>query len=307
MTALNYEVTEAGVRLDKSISNQFEDISRSRASELVKADLVSVNNEMKKAKYTVKSGDQIEVKLPEPKEIDMQPENIPLDIVYEDEQVLVVNKPQGMVVHPAPGHPNHTLVNALLHHTKLANINGEIRPGIVHRIDKDTSGLLMIAKTNLAHKSLSKQLKEKTNKRKYIALVHGIIKEDHGTIDAPIGRSTKDRKKQAVVENGRNAITHFKVLERFGNDYTLVECQLETGRTHQIRVHMKYINHPLVGDPLYGPKKTIKGNGQFLHAYELGFKHPITEEELDFKVPLPPIFADTLKNIKREFNIQNKE
>ena len=218
--------------------------------------------------------------------------------MYEDDDVIVVNKPQGMVVHPAPGHPNHTLVNALLYHSPLSTINGEFRPGIVHRIDKDTSGLLMIAKNDLAHRSLAAQLKAKTNEREYVALVHGVIKEERGTIDAPLGRSKKDRKKQAVVEDGRHAVTHFKVLERFQH-YTLVSCQLETGRTHQIRVHMKYIGHPLAGDPLYGPRKTLPGNGQYLHARLLGFKHPRTGKQMTFTSPLPEYFQKMIDHLEK--------
>ncbi|WP_420370865.1 RluA family pseudouridine synthase [Fructilactobacillus sanfranciscensis] len=302
MKELNYQVMIQGPRLDKSISETISDISRSHANELVKQNFVKVNGESQKAKYKVKKGDEITVEVPAPQKLDLEPENIKLDIIYEDKDVLVVNKPQGMVVHPAPGHPNHTLVNALLYHTNLPNINGTFRPGIVHRIDKDTSGLLMVAKSEVALKSLSQQLKNKTSRRKYIALVHGSIKEDTGTIDAPLGRSPKDRKKQAIVSDGRNAVTHFKVLERFGNDYTLIQCQLETGRTHQIRVHMKYINHPLVGDPLYGPRKTIKGKGQFLHAAELGFKHPTTGEEVNFETPLPEIFKKTLNNLRDQYH-----
>lgn len=302
MKELKYQVSTSGIRLDKSISEEISSISRSRANELIKNDLVKVNDELQKAKYKVNKDDLIFIKVPEPQTLDLEPENIKLDIIYEDNDLLVVNKPQGMVVHPAPGHPDHTLVNALLYHTDLPDINGTIRPGIVHRIDKDTSGLLMVAKSELALKSLSQQLKNKTSKRKYIALVHGSFKENSGTIDAPLGRSPKDRKKQAVVKDGRNAITHFKVLERFGNDYTLIQCQLETGRTHQIRVHMKYINHPLVGDPLYGPRKTIKGNGQYLHAAELGFKHPATGQEMDFETPLPEIFKKTLDNLRNQYH-----
>jgi 23S rRNA pseudouridine1911/1915/1917 synthase len=246
-------------------------------------------------------GDQIQVTIPEPETLNLTPENIPLDIVYEDNDVLVVNKPQGMVVHPSPGHPNHTLVNALLYHSPLSNINGTYRPGIVHRIDKDTSGLLMIAKNNTAHKCLSQQLKDKSNIREYIALVHGNIKENQGVINAPLGRAQNDRKKQAVVANGRHAITHFQVLERYGN-YTLVKCVLETGRTHQIRVHMKYIGHPLAGDPLYGPRHTIKGHGQFLHAAKLGFVHPQTKQLLVFERPVPEIFANTIKNLRKQMH-----
>ncbi len=277
-------------------------MSRSRAKSLIEDGLVLVDGQKKKAKYDVKDGEVIQVSIPEPETMNVEPENIDLDIVYEDDDVIVVNKPQGMVVHPSPGHPDHTLVNALLYHSPLSTINGTYRPGIVHRIDKDTSGLLMVAKNNYAHESLSKQLKDKSNIREYIALVHGNIKENSGVINAPIGRSKKDRKKQAIVDDGKNAVTHFKVLERFGGEYTLVSCVLETGRTHQIRVHMKYIGHPLAGDPLYGPKNTLKGNGQFLHAEKLGFVHPKTNEEMIFETPLPEIFEQTITKLRNKYN-----
>lgn len=285
-------------RLDKVCSEIFLDYSRSQIKQLLDGGNITVNGKTEKAKYKVKSGDLIRLEEPETKTLELRPENIPLDIVYEDDDVIVINKPQGMVVHPAPGHDEHTLVNALLYHCPLSTINGTFRPGIVHRIDKDTSGLLMVAKNDKAHRSLAKQLKDKTNIREYVALVHGRIAEDEGTINAPIGRSLKDRKKQAVVKDGRNAVTHFEVLKRY-RDYTLVKCILETGRTHQIRVHMKYIGHPLVGDPLYGPKKTIKGNGQFLHAGKLGFVHPTTEKLLVFEAPLPKIFQECLEKLDK--------
>ncbi len=285
-------------RLDKVCSEIFSDYSRSQIKQLLDGGNITVNGKTEKAKYKVKSGDLIRLEEPETKTLELRPENIPLDIVYEDDDVIVINKPQGMVVHPAPGHDEHTLVNALLYHCPLSTINGTFRPGIVHRIDKDTSGLLMVAKNDKAHRSLAKQLKDKTNIREYVALVHGRIAEDEGTINAPIGRSLKDRKKQAVVKDGRNAVTHFEVLKRY-RDYTLVKCILETGRTHQIRVHMKYIGHPLVGDPLYGPKKTIKGNGQFLHAGKLGFVHPTTEKLLIFEAPLPKIFQECLEKLDK--------
>ncbi|WP_270782347.1 RluA family pseudouridine synthase [Ligilactobacillus ruminis] len=285
-------------RLDKVCSEIFLDYSRSQIKQLLDGGNITVNGKTEKAKYKVKSGDLIRLEEPETKTLELRPENIPLDIVYEDDDVIVINKPQGMVVHPAPGHDEHTLVNALLYHCPLSTINGTFRPGIVHRIDKDTSGLLMVAKNDKAHRSLAKQLKDKTNIREYVALVHGKIAEDEGTINAPIGRSLKDRKKQAVVKDGRNAVTHFEVLKRY-RDYTLVKCILETGRTHQIRVHMKYIGHPLVGDPLYGPKKTIKGNGQFLHAGKLGFVHPTTEKLLVFEAPLPKIFQECLEKLDK--------
>ena len=285
-------------RLDKVCSEIFSDYSRSQIKQLLDGGNITVNGKTEKAKYKVKSGDVIRLEEPETRTLELRPENIPLDIVYEDDDVIVINKPQGMVVHPAPGHDEHTLVNALLYHCPLSTINGTFRPGIVHRIDKDTSGLLMVAKNDKAHRSLAKQLKDKTNIREYVALVHGRIAEDEGTINAPIGRSLKDRKKQAVVKDGRNAVTHFEVLKRY-RDYTLVKCILETGRTHQIRVHMKYIGHPLVGDPLYGPKKTIKGNGQFLHAGKLGFVHPTTGKLLIFEAPLPKIFQECLEKLDK--------
>lgn len=283
-------------RIDRVLAEAFPDLTRSHIQSLIKEERILVNGESVKNKYQVKSGDRIEVQDLETQPIALEPEDIPLDIVYEDEDVIVVNKPQGMVVHPAAGHPNHTLVNALLFHSPLATINGEFRPGIVHRIDKDTSGLLMVAKNDHAQQSLSAQLKAKTNTRLYIALVHGNIKEDEGKIDAPIGRSPKDRKKQAIVADGRPAVTHFKVLKRYG-EYTLIQCQLETGRTHQIRVHLKYIGHPVAGDPLYGPRKTLKGKGQFLHASVLGFKQPTTNKYLEFEAPLPAIFKKTLERL----------
>lgn len=285
-------------RLDKVCSEIFSDYSRSQIKQLLDGGNITVNGKTEKAKYKVKSGDVIRLEEPETKTLELRPENIPLDIVYEDDDVIVINKPQGMVVHPAPGHDEHTLVNALLYHCPLSTINGTFRPGIVHRIDKDTSGLLMVAKNDKAHRSLAKQLKDKTNIREYVALVHGRIAEDEGTINAPIGRSLKDRKKQAVVKDGRNAVTHFEVLKRY-RDYTFVKCILETGRTHQIRVHMKYIGHPLVGDSLYGPKKTIKGNGQFLHAGKLGFVHPTTGKLLIFETPLPKIFQECLEKLDK--------
>lgn len=285
-------------RLDKVCSEIFSDYSRSQIKQLLDDGNITVNGKTEKAKYKVKSGDVIRLEEPETKTLELRPENIPLDIVYEDDDVIVINKPQGMVVHPAPGHDEHTLVNALLYHCPLSTINGTFRPGIVHRIDKDTSGLLMVAKNDKAHRSLAKQLKDKTNIREYVALVHGRIAEDEGTINAPIGRSLKDRKKQAVVKDGRNAVTHFEVLKRY-RDYTFVKCILETGRTHQIRVHMKYIGHPLVGDPLYGPKKTIKGNGQFLHAGKLGFVHPTTGKLLIFEAPLPKTFQECLEKLDK--------
>lgn len=285
-------------RIDKQLGHHFSQYSRSQLQRWIEDGHVQVNGQPVKPKYKLAAGDVVTIEPEKPKKIDLVPENIPLDIVYEDDDVIVVNKPQGMVVHPAPGHPDHTLVNALLYHSPLSTINGEFRPGIVHRIDKDTSGLLMVAKNDMAHRSLAAQLKAKTNEREYVALVHGVIKEDQGTVDAPLGRSPKDRKKQAVVADGRHAVTHFRVLRRYRH-YTLVACRLETGRTHQIRVHMKYIGHPLAGDPLYGPRKTLLGNGQYLHARLLGFKHPQTGEQLTFTAPLPPYFQQMLDKLDK--------
>lgn len=296
---IKLQLKEKGGRIDKALSQELTDYSRSQIQQWLKEDLVTVNGEVVKANYKTKSQDQVVISIPEPTILELTPEDIPLEIVYEDEDVAVVNKPQGMVVHPSAGHPNGTLVNALLFHMKdLSSINDVIRPGIVHRIDKDTSGLLMIAKNDFAHESLAKQLKEKTSLRKYVALVHGVIPHEKGIIEAPIGRSKTDRKMQAVIEEGKPAVTHFQVLERFA-EFTLVELQLETGRTHQIRVHMKYIGYPLAGDPVYGPKKTLKGHGQFLHAQVLGFEHPRTGEFLTFEVPIPESFQKTLEKLRK--------
>lgn len=290
-------IKESGIRLDKALADLTE-LSRSQANEAIKNGNILVNGKAVKAKYSVKEGDLVTYDLPEPEVLEYEAEDIPLDIVYEDDDVAVVNKPQGMVVHPSVGHTSGTLVNALMYHIHdLSSINGVVRPGIVHRIDKDTSGLLMIAKNDRAHQALAEELKDKKSLRKYLAIVHGNISNDRGVIEAPIGRSEKDRKKQAVMAKGKPAITHFKVLERFGN-YTLVELTLETGRTHQIRVHMAYIGHPVAGDPLYGPRKTLKGNGQFLHAQTLGFTHPTTGESLRFSVEPPAIFQETLENLR---------
>ena len=290
-------IKESGIRLDKALADLTE-LSRSQANEAIKNGNILVNGKAVKAKYSVKEGDLVTYDLPEPEVLEYEAEDIPLDIVYEDDDVAVVNKPQGMVVHPSVGHTSGTLVNALMYHIHdLSSINGVVRPGIVHRIDKDTSGLLMIAKNDRAHQALAEELKDKKSLRKYLAIVHGNISNDRGVIEAPIGRSEKDRKKQAVTAKGKPAVTHFKVLERFG-DYTLVELTLETGRTHQIRVHMAYIGHPVAGDPLYGPRKTLKGNGQFLHAQTLGFTHPTTGESLRFSVEPPAIFQETLENLR---------
>lgn len=290
-------IKEAGNRLDKALADLTE-LSRSQANEAIKAGTVLVNGKSANAKYAVKEGDVITYELPEEEVLEYKAEDIPLDIIYEDADVAVVNKPQGMVVHPSAGHTSGTLVNALMYHVKdLSSINGVVRPGIVHRIDKDTSGLLMIAKNDKAHNALAAELKDKKSLRKYVAIVHGNLPNDRGVIEAPIGRSDKDRKKQAVTAKGKPAVTRFTVLERFGN-YTLVELQLETGRTHQIRVHMAYIGHPVAGDPLYGPRKTLKGHGQFLHAKTLGFTHPTTGELVEFTAEDPAIFKETLEKLR---------
>lgn len=286
-------------RIDKFLTEKISDASRSQVQTWIKDEQITVNDSAVKANYKIQPEDKIEVEIPEPVEIDALPEDIKIDIVYEDKDVVVVNKPQGMVVHPSLGHSSGTLVNALLYHTKdLSGINGKIRPGIVHRIDKDTSGLLMVAKNDVAHETLSAQLKDKKAQREYIALVHGIIQHDKGTIDAPIGRDAKNRKKYAVVDNGKTSVTHFEVIERF-DKFTLLRLILETGRTHQIRVHMHYIEHPMAGDPIYGPRKTIKGNGQFLHAETLGFTHPTTGEDMKFSVPVPEVFTETLDILRK--------
>lgn len=294
---LEYNETKK-VRLDSYLNEQLTDLTRSQLQKFIKEDNVLVNSQtVKKTGTKLTAGDKIIVNVPEEEPIKAIPENIPIDIVYEDKDVIVVNKPQGMVVHPAAGHPDKTLVNAILYHCKI-NDDDVIRPGIVHRIDKDTSGLLMIAKNDLAKQSLMKQLKEKSNLREYLAIVHGNFKEKTGKITAPLGRSKTDRKKQAVVENGRHAVTHFTVLEQFEN-YSLLKLKLETGRTHQIRVHLQYIGHPVAGDPLYGPKNTLSGNGQFLHAQTLGFVHPRTNEWMEFSIDPPKIFQDTLAQLRR--------
>ncbi|KKB73819.1 MULTISPECIES: RluA family pseudouridine synthase [Bacillus] len=293
-----YEMTvqndHKGERIDKYLTAMESDWSRTQVQQWIKEDRVHVNEKAVKANYKVQPGDVVKVDVPDPEPLDVLAEPMDLDIYYEDQDVLVVNKPRGMVVHPAPGHLTGTLVNGLMAHCDdLSGINGVMRPGIVHRIDKDTSGLLMVAKNDMAHESLVSQLVNKTVTRIYTALVHGVIPHDHGTIDAPIGRDKKDRQSMTVTrENGKHAVTHFEVKERF-DDFTVVECRLETGRTHQIRVHMKYIGFPLAGDPKYGPKKTIDFNGQALHAGVLGFDHPRTGEYIEFKAPLP----DDMKNL----------
>lgn len=290
----------SGERLDKFVADN-SDISRSYAAKLCEDGLVMLGGKPLAKKYKITGGEEIEIDVPKPEELSIEPENIPLDIVYEDSDVIVVNKPQGLCVHPAPGNESGTLVNGLVYHCggELSAINGVIRPGIVHRIDKDTSGLLIVAKNNEAHLKLSEQLKERKAMRKYVALVNGNIKEEGGTINKPIARNPVDRKKMAVVQGGREAITHFNVLERFGQ-YTLVECILETGRTHQIRVHMASIGHSIVGDPLYGIKKE-KFNlpGQLLHAKTIGFVHPTTGEMMEFSSEIPEYFQKVLEKLRK--------
>ncbi len=300
---LEYRISEdqAGTRLDVLVSALDEGLTRSRVQKLIIEGGVVVNGNPSKSNYKVKQGDTVSVKIPEPEELEVTAQKIPLDVVFEDADLLVINKPQGMVVHPAAGNRSGTLVNALLEHCDdLSGINGVIRPGIVHRIDKDTSGLLVVAKNDTAHLSLAGQIKEHSVARKYIALVHGNISEPRGVVDAPIGRDTKDRKKMAVItRNSKPAVTRYAVLERFGG-YTLIECALETGRTHQIRVHMAYLGHPVVGDPVYGPrKKPFRLNGQALHAFLLGFRHPRTGEWMQFEADLPPYFKELLEQLRQ--------
>lgn len=296
---MEINVITSGQRLDKALAD-LSPLSRGQANDQIKQGLVLVNGQQKKAKYTVQAGDVICFELPKEEVLEYQAQNIPLDIIYEDDALAIINKPQGMVVHPSAGHPSGTMVNALMYHIKdLSSINGVVRPGIVHRIDKDTSGLLMVAKTDAAHQALAEELKAKKSLRKYLAIVHGNLPNDRGMIEAPIGRSEKDRKKQAVTAKGKEAVTRFTVLERFG-DYSLVELQLETGRTHQIRVHIAYIGHPVAGDPLYGPRKTLSGHGQFLHAKTLGLTHPMTGKEMIFTVEAPEIFQKVLKLLRKK-------
>lgn len=287
-------------RIDKYITEVWgEDISRSQVQLWIGDGHATVNGAAVKANHKLSQGDVISVTVPEAEVTDLVPENIPLDVVYEDSDVIVVNKPRGMVVHPAAGHPSGTLVNALMYHcTDLSGINGEIRPGIVHRIDKDTSGLIMAAKNDASHASLAAQLKEHSVTRRYIAVVQGNLTHDQGTVDAPIARDPHDRKLYTVREkNGKRSVTHFTVLERFG-DCTLLELQLETGRTHQIRVHMKFIGHPLVGDPVYGRSKGTAMKGQALHAGVLGFIHPATGEYMEYSAPLPADMEELLFTLR---------
>ena len=285
-------------RQDKVLAEKL-DFSRKRIKDLLVEGNVLVNQKVMKASYKVCVNDEIEVSIPELDSTQVLPEPIDLDIVYEDHDIIVINKPKGMVVHPAPGHYSGTLVNALLYHCKdLSGINGVMRPGIVHRIDKDTSGLLVVAKNDVAHEALSQQLQDKTCHREYVAIVHKPFTHEYGTIHAPIGRDEKDRQKMAVTAyNSKDAITHFTVLENF-KKFAYIKCQLETGRTHQIRVHMQYIEHPIAGDPKYGPRKTIQANGQLLHACALEFVHPTTKEKMRFEIGLEPTFERVLNELR---------
>lgn len=302
MCVETFEATKAE-RLDKYLTELLPDLSRSHIQKLIKNENITVNGSSVKANYKLTIGNQIDVHIPEPEVLDIQPEDIPLDILYEDEDILIVNKPKGMVVHPAPGHASGTLVNAIMFHCKdhLSGINGVLRPGIVHRIDMNTTGSLLICKNDKSHHFLAEQLKEHSITRKYHAIVHGNLKEDEGTINAPIGRHPTDRKKMSTkAPNGRSAVTHYRVLERFG-DYTYIECQLETGRTHQIRVHMSSIGHPILGDNVYGPAKCpFKLEGQTLHAKILGIVHPTTLEYMEFDAHLPEYFENLIIKLRKK-------
>ncbi len=298
---MEYIVKEEGKRLDAYISSIDEEITRTMAQKLIEKEQILVNGEKQKVSYKVKSGDKIVIKKVEPQQVELKAQEIPIDIIYEDKDIIVVNKPKGMVVHPANGNPDGTLVNAIMAICKdsLSGIGGEIRPGIVHRLDKDTSGLLIIAKNDKSHVNISEQIKNHEVKKTYIALVKGIIKENEATIDMPIGRSISDRKKMAVNKNGKNAITHIKVLKRY-NKYTLLQVNIETGRTHQIRVHLSHIGYPIVGDYTYSNGKNEFGViGQCLHAKALEFKHPITGEKMCLEAPLPEYFQKILQELDK--------
>lgn len=302
---LQYEVTEEedGLRLDQYIAGRCMDLSRSYIQKLIKESRVTINKNIHtKTKTAVQESDIVNISLPDPKELEIKPQDIPLDILYEDNDVLVVNKPKGMVVHPAPGHYEDTLVNAVLYHCRdnLSGINGVLRPGIVHRIDKDTTGALIVCKNDKAHQKIADQLRAHTITRSYRAIVYNNFSEDEGMINAPIGRHPTNRKKRMVTEkNSKEAITHYKVLDHLNHKFNYIECRLETGRTHQIRVHMSHIGHPLLGDEVYGPVNSKFKNlqGQTLHAATLGFIHPTTEEYMEFSAPLPDYFEKLLKTL----------
>lgn len=294
------EKEEAGARLDKVIAAKYEKMSREAVQRLIEDENIKVNGKKAKASYKVNEGDKIEIKEEEPREIGLKPQEIPLDIVYEDDDIIVINKAKGMVVHPGNGNLDGTLVNAVMAICKdsLSGIGGEIRPGIVHRLDKDTSGLIIVAKNDEAHINMSNQIKERKVKKTYIALVRGTVKENEATINMPIGRSNKDRIKMAVTRNGKYAVTHFKVLERY-NGFTLLEVNIETGRTHQIRVHLAEIGYPVVGDEIYSNgKNPFNVKGQMLHAKKLEFSHPITKKKMELEAPLPEYFENVLKNLR---------
>lgn len=297
---VSYHEGEEILRIDKYLPTCYEDMTRSELKKYFDEGKIKVNGKLVKPSYKVEDGDLIEIEELDDVISTVIPEKIDLDIVYEDDDILVVNKPSGMVVHPAPGHLTGTLVNALMYHYQtLSTINGENRAGIVHRIDKDTSGLLIVCKNNYAHRNISEQIKDKRAKRTYWAIVTGSIGHNLGKIDAPIGRDPDNRQKMAVVASGKSAVTHFRVLDRF-HDFTLLELELETGRTHQIRVHMAYINHPVYGDPMYGVKKQVNEFGQYLHAKKIGFYHPRTNQFMEFEVDLPNEFKDMLEELRRE-------
>lgn len=293
------EEEREGERLDAFVADEMEALSRTMVKNLIDAGKVLVDGGKKKPSYQVRQGEEITLELDEPRAVTLEPRDIPLEILYQDASLAVINKPKGLVVHPAHGNWDYTLVNALLYHIKdLSGINGELRPGIVHRLDKDTSGVMVVAKNDAAHRHLAGQIKEHTINREYTALVHGNIKEEQGIIEAPIGRSHSERKKMAVVADGRPAISQYRVLERFG-EYTLVRVKLMTGRTHQIRVHFSYIRHPVAGDPVYGPDKQHLGlDSQALHASLLGFIHPATGEYMEFTSPLPDYFGKLLAQLR---------
>ncbi|WP_296883287.1 MULTISPECIES: RluA family pseudouridine synthase [unclassified Thomasclavelia] len=302
MEKINIVVEEnANWRLDKIVAKKMPEFSRTRIQEMINQGLVLVNQKMEKPSYKIKIGDQIEIIVVDNTDLDLEPENIPLNIVYEDNDIIVVDKPSGMIVHPSPGIVHGTLVNALLYHCDdLSGINGVNRPGIVHRIDKETSGLLVVAKNDHAHRMLSQQLRNHDMTRSYIALVHGLIPHQHGKVDAPIGRDSKDRQKMAVtMHNSKRAVTNFTVLRRY-RSMSLIECRLETGRTHQIRVHMSYIGYPVYGDPKYGWRKDDQTYGQFLHAKKLGFIHPTTNKYMEFESELPEYFKQKLIQLQEE-------
>ena len=295
-------VDEDNIRLDTYVARKVPELSRTMIQKLIESGDILVNGDKKKLSYKVLSGDIITINIPEAKEVDLKPQEIPVEVVYEDNDIIVVNKPKGMVVHPANGNPDGTLVNAIMAMCKdsLSGIGGELRPGIVHRIDKDTSGLLIVAKNDKAHIEMSNQIKNHEVKKIYIALVRGIVGEDEATIDMPIGRSTKDRKKMAVVKNGKEAVTHFKVLKRY-DKYTLLEVKIDTGRTHQIRVHMAEIGHPVVGDMVYSNGKNDFGvEGQMLHAKSLDFRHPITGKQMHLEAELPKYFKNVIEKLDND-------